>query len=400
MTYQEAVDWLYDAVPNFQRDGGSKNYKIGLEGPKELWSHLEYPGKSIPTMHVAGTNGKGSSAHLLASGMKEMGLRVGVFSSPHLFDFRERAKISTKLIPEAFVADWVSTHLKTFEALGSSFFELTLMLALSWFEHENVDWVILETGMGGRLDATNICSPEICLITNIGLDHQQFLGKDRVSIAGEKAGIIKPGVPVVIVEKDEETYQIFASAASEKCAPLFWAKSTDLTTDLKGSYQKENVNGAAQVLALLFPESKSLWSLGMNRVHENTSFFGRWTEISRKPRAVVDTGHNAAAFTFLIAQAHKECNGEQHWILGAAADKDLSAVMKQLPKNNHYYWVSTSNNRTIRSNELALIGAKFGLSGVSYLNVNMALEAAKENARDNDLIIISGSTFIIADLQL
>lgn len=329
-----------------------------------------------------------------------MGLRVGVFSSPHLFNFRERAKIGIHLIPETFVADWVSAHVKTFEALGSSFFELTLILALSWFEHEKVDWIILETGMGGRLDATNICSPEICLITNIGLDHQQYLGNNRRSIAAEKAGIIKPGVPVVIVEKDKETSQVFTSTASERGAPLFWAQSTDLHTDLKGLYQKENLSGAAQVLSLLFPESKSLWSLGMNRVYENTAFFGRWTEIYHKPRTIADTGHNGAAFKFLVAQAIKECKGEQHWIIGAAADKDLSGVMEQLPRSGHYYWVSTSNNRTLSSKDLALIGAKFGLSGQSHLHVNAALEAAKKNAKDADLIIVTGSTFVIADLEL
>ena len=239
MTYQEAVDWLYSAVPNFQRDGGSKNYKIGLDNPKKLWSYLGWPSSSISTVHIAGTNGKGSSAHLLASGMKEMGLRVGVFSSPHLFNFRERAKIGTNLIPESFVADWISAHLKTFETLGSSFFELTLMLALSWFEHERVDWIILETGLGGRLDATNICSPDICLITNIGLDHQQYLGNNRRTIAAEKAGIIKPGVPVVIVENDKETSHVFTSTAFERGAPLFWAQSTDLDTDLKDCIKKK-----------------------------------------------------------------------------------------------------------------------------------------------------------------
>ena len=400
MTYQEAVEWLYSAVPNFQRDGGSKNYKIGLDNPKELWSYLGWPSSSISTVHIAGTNGKGSSAHLLASGMKEMGLRVGVFSSPHLFNFRERAKIGTNLIPESFVADWISAHLKTFETLGSSFFELTLMLALSWFEHERVDWIILETGLGGRLDATNICSPDICLITNIGLDHQQYLGNNRRSIAAEKAGIIKPGVPVVIVENDKETSHVFTSTAFERGAPLFWAQSTDLDTDLKGLYQKGNLNGAAQVLSLLFPESKSLWSLGMNRVYENTAFFGRWTEINRKPRIIVDTGHNGPAFKFLVAQANKECKGEQHWIIGATAHKDFSAVMEQLPKSGHYHWVSTSNNRTLSSKDLALIGAKFGLSGLSHLDVNAAVEAAKKNAKNNDLIIVSGSTFVIADLEL
>ncbi|NDH78614.1 MAG: bifunctional folylpolyglutamate synthase/dihydrofolate synthase, partial [Flavobacteriia bacterium] len=187
MTYDEAVQWLYSAVPNFQRDGGSKNYKIGLEGPQELWSYLENPSIDIPTIHVAGTNGKGSTVHLMASGMREMGLRVGVFSSPHLFDFRERAKIGTTKVPESFIIEFVTHHQDFFIKGGYSFFELTLMLALLWFEHEKVDWIILETGMGGRLDATNICRPELTVITNIGLDHVQWLGNTRAAIAAEKA---------------------------------------------------------------------------------------------------------------------------------------------------------------------------------------------------------------------
>jgi len=400
MTYPEAVQWLYDAVPNFQRDGGSKNYKIGLEGPQELWEYLECPGHSIPTIHIAGTNGKGSSTHLLASGMKEMGLRVGVFSSPHLFDFRERAKIGSEMISEEYVAQWVAQHVNAFEERGNSFFELTMMLAMSWFEDQQVDWIILETGMGGRLDATNICSPEICLITNIGLDHQQFLGNNRRTIAGEKAGIIKAGVPVVVVEKDAETKEAFIDASSAKGAPLFWANSYDLPSDLKGSYQKYNINGAAAVLDLLFPESKSLWSLGFTRVRENTGFFGRWTPISESRRGVVDTGHNSAAFTFLVEQAAAECRSRQHWVLGAAADKDFSAVLKQLPKEANYYWTATSNNRTLSAEGLSEIGSKFELNGRQYDNVNSALEAAKIAAEEGDLIIVAGSNFVVADLQL
>ena len=400
MTYREAVEWLYSAVPNFQRDGGSKNYKIGLEGPQELWEYLECPGHSIPTIHIAGTNGKGSSTHLLASGMKEMGLRVGVFSSPHLFDFRERAKIGSELISKEFVAEWVSTHLEAFQERGNSFFELTMMLAMSWFEDQQVDWIILETGMGGRLDATNICSPEICLITNIGLDHQQFLGNDRRTIAGEKAGIIKAGVPVVVVEKDKETEVAFIEKARKEGAPFFWANSYDLSSDLKGSYQKYNINGAAQVLDLLFPESKSLWSLGFTRVAENTGFFGRWTEISTSPRIVADTGHNSAAFAFLVEQAAAECRGRQHWVLGAAADKDMSSVMEQLPKDASYYWTATSNNRTLAGTALAEIGSEFGLVGRAFENVNDALEGAKLAAEEADLIIVAGSNFVIADLRL
>ena len=400
MTYKEAVEWLYGAVPNFQRDGGSKNYKIGLEGPQELWEYLGFPGSSIPTIHIAGTNGKGSSTHLIASGMREMGLRVGVFSSPHLFDFRERAKIGSEMISEDFVANWVADHAKDFQERGSSFFELTLMLAMSWFEDQQVDWIILETGMGGRLDATNICSPEICLITNIGLDHQQFLGNDRRTIAGEKAGIIKAGVPVVVVEKDPQTEEAFTEKALREGAPLFWANAYDLPSDLKGTYQKFNINGAAQVLDLLFPESKSLWSLGFARVQENTGFFGRWTQICNSPRVVADTGHNSAAFSFLVEQAAAECRGRQHWVLGAAADKDMSAVMKQLPKNASYYWTATSNNRTLSAEALAEIGSEFGLIGAAFKNVNDALDEAKLAAKEVDLIIVTGSNFVIADLRL
>ncbi len=400
MTYTEAVEWLYGAVPNFQRDGGSKNYKIGLEGPRELWEYLDFPGSSIPTIHIAGTNGKGSSTHLIASGMKEMGLRVGVFSSPHLFDFRERAKIGSDMISKDFVADWVSNHVKAFEERGNSFFELTMMLAISWFEDQQVDWIILETGMGGRLDATNICSPEICLITNIGLDHQQFLGNDRRTIAGEKAGIIKAGVPVVVVQKDEETEVAFTEKARNEGAPLFWAKAFDLPSDLKGTYQRFNINGAAQVLELLFPESKSLWGLGFTRVAKNTGFFGRWTEILSSPRVVADTGHNSAAFAFLVEQAAAECQGRQHWVLGAAADKDMSSVMEQLPKDAKYYWTATSNNRTLSAAGLAEIGSEFGLIGATFENVNDALDEAKLAAEEEDLIIVAGSNFVIADLRL
>jgi len=253
MTYEQAVQWLFDAVPNFQRDGGTKDYKIGLDGPKALWEALHFPGKTIPTIHVAGTNGKGSTVHLLASGMKEMGLRVGVFSSPHLFDFRERAKIGTEMVPEEFVRQFVETNKDFFAKGGYSFFELTTMLALAWFEQEAVDWIVLETGMGGRLDATNICEPELTLITNIGLDHTQWLGSTLAAIATEKSGIMKEGVPVIIGEAHVETREVFIQSARAKNAPLFWSHSYGIVTDLMGSYQTLNSDAAATALDLLFP---------------------------------------------------------------------------------------------------------------------------------------------------
>lgn len=401
MTYDEAVQWLYSAVPNFQRDGGSKNYKIGLEGPQELWSNLGNPGTEIPTIHVAGTNGKGSTVHLMASGMREMGLRVGVFSSPHLFDFRERAKIGTTKVPESFVIEFFTEHQDFFTEGGYSFFELTLMLALLWFEHEKVDWIILETGMGGRLDATNICQPELILITNIGLDHEQWLGNSRAAIAGEKAGIIKPGVPAILVQKDPETQAVFERMAHDQKAPLFWASSFEFKSDLRGDYQKDNINGAATALELLFPEYRALWSLGFTRVVANTGLQGRWMIIGEEPRTVCDTGHNGHAFSELVPQAQRESEGTIHWVLGSAGDKDFKKVLELLPKDeSKYYWTGSSSLRTAPPEVLGELAASMGYYGNHYNSVRDAWDAAKNNAEPKDLIFIGGSTFVIADLAL
>ena len=401
MTYDEAVQWLYSAVPNFQRDGGSKNYKIGLEGPQELWSYLGYPATEIPTIHVAGTNGKGSTVHLMASGMREMGLRVGVFSSPHLFDFRERAKIGTTKVPESFVIEFFTEHQDFFTEGGYSFFELTLMLALLWFEHEKVDWIILETGMGGRLDATNICQPELILITNIGLDHEQWLGNSRAAIASEKAGIIKPGVPAILVQKDPETQAVFERIAHDQKAPLFWASSFEFKSDLRGDYQKDNINGAATALDLLFPEYRAVWSLGFTRVVANTGLQGRWMIVGEEPRTVCDTGHNGDAFSQLVPQAQRESEGTIHWVLGSAGDKDFKKVLELLPKDgSKYYWTGSSSLRTTPPEVLGELAASMGYYGNHYNSVRDAWDAAKNNAEPKDLIFIGGSTFIIADLAL
>lgn len=400
MTYIEAVNWLYAAVPNFQRDGGGKNYKIGLEGPEALWNYLDRPSDAIPTIHIAGTNGKGSSAHLISAGLQSMGCQVGVFSSPHLFNFRERAKIGTKMVPESFVAQWVSQHRSEIEQKGNSFFELTLMLAMSWFEEQKVDWIVLETGMGGRLDATNICTPEICLITNIGLDHKEWLGNTRAEIAREKAGIMKLGIPVVIVEDDPETSPAFISAANSIGAPLFWAGLFNGITDLAGGYQSLNIQGAAAVLNLLHPEFQAVWSEGFKHVNELTGFFGRWSTIGHSPRVVCDTGHNYHAFVHLVVQAERESRGRIHWILGAAIDKDSKAILSLLPKTSSYYFTSCSSPRGKEGEELAKEANILGLTSSSFTDVNSALKAAKKEAAAEDLIFVGGSTFVIADLEL
>jgi dihydrofolate synthase/folylpolyglutamate synthase len=401
MTYDEAVQWLYSAVPNFQRDGGNKNYKIGLEGPQELWSNLGYPTTDIPTIHVAGTNGKGSTVHLMASGMREMGLRVGVFSSPHLFDFRERAKIGSTKVPESFIIEFVSQHQDFFTRGGYSFFELTLMLALGWFEEEKVDWIILETGMGGRLDATNICRPELTVITNIGLDHEQWLGTNRAAIAAEKAGIIKAGVPAVIVQKDSETQAVFERVTNDQKAPIFWASGFEFESDLRGDYQKYNINGAATALDLLFPEYQAVWSLGFARVVANTGLQGRWMIIDQEPRTVCDTGHNGHAFSELVPQVQRECEGTIHWVLGSAGDKDFKKVLELLPiEGSKFYWAASTSPRTAAPEVLGELAASMGRYGNHFSTVQEAWSAAKNNSKPKDLIFIGGSTFIVSDLAL
>ncbi len=399
MTYKQAVQWLFDAVPNFQRDGGTKDYKIGLDGPKALWEALHFPGKTIPTIHVAGTNGKGSTVHLLASGMKEMGLRVGVFSSPHLFDFRERAKIGTEMVPEEFVRQFVETNKDFFAKGGYSFFELTTMLALAWFEQEAVDWIVLETGMGGRLDATNICEPELTLITNIGLDHTQWLGSTLAAIATEKSGIMKEGVPVIIGEAHVETREVFIQSARAKNAPLFWSYSYGIATDLMGSYQTLNSDAAATALDLLFPAERTVWELGFSRVVVNTGLQGRWQKIQSRPTVICDTGHNEHALRHIVQQAHNEAN-HVHWVLGMAADKEHAKALQWFPKTDSFYWTSTQSKRCLSSDQLAKIADEIGYNGATYTSVEEALNAAINLAKEDDLIFVGGSTFVVADLKL
>lgn len=399
MTYEQAVQWLFGAVPNFQRDGGTKDYKIGLDGPKALWEALHFPGKTIPTIHVAGTNGKGSTVHLLASGMKEMGLRVGVFSSPHLFDFRERAKIGTEMVPEEFVRQFVETNKDFFAKGGYSFFELTTMLALAWFEQEAVDWIVLETGMGGRLDATNICEPELTLITNIGLDHTQWLGSTLAAIATEKSGIMKEGVPVIIGEAHVETREVFIQSARAKNAPLFWSHSYGIATDLMGSYQTLNSDAAATALDLLFPAERTVWELGFSRVVVNTGLQGRWQKIQSRPTVICDTGHNEHALRHIVQQAHNEAN-HVHWVLGMAADKEHAKALQWFPKTDSFYWTSTQSKRCLSSDQLAKIADEIGYNGATYISVEEALNAAINLAKEDDLIFVGGSTFVVADLKL
>ena len=399
MTYEQAVQWLFDAVPNFQRDGGTKDYKIGLDGPKALWEALHFPGKTIPTIHVAGTNGKGSTVHLLASGMKEMGLRVGVFSSPHLFDFRERAKIGTEMVPEEFVRQFVESNKNFFAKGGYSFFELTTMLALAWFEQEAVDWIVLETGMGGRLDATNICEPELTLITNIGLDHTQWLGSTLAAIATEKSGIMKEGVPVIIGEAHVETREVFIQSARAKNAPLFWSHSYGIATDLMGSYQTLNSDAAAAALDLLFPAERKIWELGFSRVVVNTGLQGRWQKIQSRPTVICDTGHNEHALRHIVQQAHNEAN-HVHWVLGMAADKEHAKALQWFPKTDSFYWTSTQSKRCLSSDQLAKIADEIGYNGATYTSVEEALNAAINLAKEDDLIFVGGSTFVVADLKL
>lgn len=403
MNYAEAVQWLFDAVPNFQRDGGSKDYKIGLDKPAELWERLGRPGGNIPTIHIAGTNGKGSTCHMIAAGLWSLGNRVGLFSSPHLFSFRERAKIGRELVSEEFVASFISNHQILFERKGYSFFEISLMLALSWFEQERVDWIILETGMGGRLDATNICAPKICGITNIGLDHTQYLGDTKAKIAAEKGGIIKPHVPVVIGQKDAETVEVFETIAAHRQAPLLWSKEMDVWTDLPGSFQKDNVNIAGTILEYLYPNDQEIWQQGFKKVVEKTGLQGRWQVLSSRPVVICDTGHNLMAFEQIVKEILKLNWQMVHWILGMSSDKSHQEVfnlLSAIPGVHQFYWVSTESPRCLSAEVLSEKAKRSGLTGRIFSNVNEAKKQALSEANEDDVIFIGGSNFVVADLTL
>ena len=403
MNYQETLSWMFNRLPMFQIQGkNALNNK--LDNILTFTSALGNPQTKFKSLHIAGTNGKGSSSSMLASILQEAGYKVGLYTSPHLKDFRERIKIDGKEIPEGYVVNFISENKSFLEKHSLSFFEMTVGMAFSYFAEEKVDIAVIEVGLGGRFDSTNIITPEVSLITNISKDHTDILGDTLPKIAFEKAGIIKQNVPVVISEYQEETAPVFTARAKEIKAPIIFANhiETSLTTDLQGAYQEKNIKGVIAVTELLIHQG---WDItpeniaqGLLHVVHNTNLKGRWQTLGSCPTIVCDTGHNVGGLTYVMEQLKKQTYTHLHIIVGFVKEKDVNSVLELFPKEATYYFCSPAIARGLNVDTLKEIATTKGLQGERYSSVAEALNAAKAQALPTDFIFVGGSTFVVAEV--
>jgi dihydrofolate synthase/folylpolyglutamate synthase len=405
MTYQETVHWMFNQLPMYQLQGASA-YKKDLTNIILLLDYLGNPQQHLKCIHVAGTNGKGSTSHMLASILQEAGYKTGLYTSPHLKDFRERIKINGADISEEFVTNFILKHKTFFESNDLSFFEMSVGLAFEYFRHEQVEIAVIEVGMGGRLDATNIITPLISVITNIGLDHTQFLGNTLEAIAFEKAGIIKANIPVVIGEYTHETRPVFLTKAAENNAEIFFASdliSQTYPSELLGDYQLANKKTVLQTITVLqsqneFKVSETAVKNGLLHVIQNTGLHGRWQQIHSHPKAVCDTAHNKHGLAVVMNQVLNEKFARLHVVLGLVNDKDLEEILPVFPKNAIYYFCRPNIPRGLDASILKKKAEEFELEGKVYDSVPEAYQTALENAKDSDFIYIGGSTFVVAEI--
>jgi len=404
MTYIETVNWMFQQLPMYQNQGKTA-YKKDLTNTLLLAKHLNHPERNFKSIHVAGTNGKGSTSHMLASVLQEAGYKVGLYTSPHLKDYRERIKINGEDINEDYVVQFIEKHKTFLEANSLSFFEMTVGMAFSYFSEEKVDIAIIEVGLGGRLDSTNIITPEVSVITNIGLDHTQFLGNTLEAIAKEKGGIIKPNVPVVIGETQKETHTVFNTLAKVNDTAIYFADqlvTNDLKSDLVGNYQKHNIKTVIKTIDVLcnrdFLVTKNQLQNGLLHVVKNTNLKGRWQVLQNQPKIVCDTAHNKEGLIYIAEQLKTEAFDNLHIVFGVVNDKDLSSILHLLPKKATYYFCKPNIFRGLDAKVLQSACLAEGLCGEVYLSVNEALMSAKMNATPEDFIYIGGSTFVVAEI--
>ena len=392
-------------MPMFERQGAS-GYKEGLANTKALDEHFNHPHKNYKTIHIAGTNGKGSCSHSIAAILQTAGYRVGLYTSPHLVDFSERIRVNGEPISEDYVIDFVERERHFFEPLHPSFFEVTTALAFKYFSDMKVDVAVIEVGLGGRLDCTNIISPILSVITNISFDHTQFLGNTLAKIAGEKAGIIKKDTRVIIGEVTPETRPVFEAKAKEMDAPICFAEdnpymnAADMMTDLKGIYQQKNANTILTAMTNM-PELKITDEdirRGLANVCTLTGLKGRWQTLEQHPLTICDTGHNVAGWKYLSKQISRQPCDTLHIVFGMVDDKDVDAVMDMLPQSAIYYFTKAETHRAINEQILKEKAEAKGLFGNTYPTVSQAYNAAKSNARENDFVFIGGSSYVVADL--
>ncbi len=399
MDYAATLHWLYARLPMYQRVGAAA-LNPNLDRVTELVTYLGNPQHKFKSLHVAGTNGKGSSSHMLASILQETGLKVGLYTSPHLKDFRERIRLNGTPISEKEVVAFVTEHGNFFDKHQCSFFEMTLGLAVDYFAKQQVDIAVIEVGLGGRLDATNVILPEGCLITNIALDHQQFLGNTRASIAREKAGIIKPNTPVVVVEKDAETLPVFEEIAHQNDAPLLFASSHNYTTDLLGDYQQQNINGVVSLLKALTQLAVSDLQIkqGLQRVVANTGLRGRWEILAENPKIIADVAHNTAGLKIVFTQLNSLKFNHLHIVFGVVNDKGIEDILPLLPATATYYLCAANVPRALDVGALASAFKSWGFTYSTHTSVRRALAKAKSVASKDDTIYVGGSLFVVAEI--
>ena len=404
MTYQDTLNWMFSQLPMYQRQGKTA-FKKDLSNTLKLAEHLNNPENKFKSVHVAGTNGKGSTSHILASVLQEAGYKVGLYTSPHLKDFRERIKINGQEVSKHFVIGFIKRNKDFFEANKLSFFEMTVGMAFDYFAKQNIDIAVVEVGLGGRLDSTNIVIPEVSIITNIGLDHTQFLGDTLEAIAFEKGGIIKPNIPVVIGETQKETAPVFKSLAKSCDSEILFADqlvSEVYKSDLIGSYQSKNIKTVIQTVKQLqgkgFKISKKNIKQGLLKVVKNTGLLGRWQILKERPKVVCDTGHNREGLIYVMQQLSNETFESLHIVFGVVNDKDLRSILDLLPKKATYYFCKPNIPRGLDAEELQQTFSSYKLKGRAYKSVNEAYNSALNNARKDDFIYVGGSTFVVAEI--
>lgn len=427
MNYKQTLDYLYGKLPMFTRVGAIA-FKKDLHNTIAMCEKLGNPQHKFKTIHVGGTNGKGSTSHMLAAILQQAGYKTGLYTSPHLKDFRERIRINGEMITEDFVTDFVAEQQDIMEEISPSFFEVTVAMAFSYFAKEQVDIAIIEVGLGGRLDSTNIITPELSVITNISLDHTNILGTTLPEIAKEKAGIIKPGIPVVIGEQQEETKALFIQKAVESNSRITFADQElhitnlvkkekylnadvfsgnaplyqHLELDLNGSYQRKNILTVIQSIQILKEKGyqiadEALYA-ALKDVKGLTGLQGRWQTLGENPLIICDTGHNIGGITEVVQNINDTPHDQLHVVIGMVKDKDISGVLKLLPKDAHYYFCKPELERALPAAELAEEAKQYELIGDVFPTVQLAFQAAKDNADSNDMIFVGGSTFVVAEV--
>ena len=402
MTYTETINWLFHQLPFYQKQG-KRAYKGSLDNILKLDKHLNSPHKRFPSIHIAGTNGKGSTSHILCSILMEENYKVGLYTSPHLIDFRERIKVNGKMISKNFVVDFVHSNQLFIEDNSFSFFELSIAMAFSYFKARGVDIAIIETGLGGRLDSSNIISPLVSIITNVGLDHQEFLGYSIAEIAFEKAGIIKKNTPVVLGEYIKDAYLIFKEIAHRNNSPIHLAEKTlkNYYTDLGGTFQKKNIETALKSIEVLSKHKKigaKAISNGLKKVVKNTGLLGRWQVLRQKPLTICDIGHNLHAFQKIITQPELLKAKKIHFVLGFVKGKDIQSIIKLLPNNSQFYFCSPNIERAIKVDYIKEAIKQLDINYNFYSSVFEAFAHTQKEAENDDLIFLGGSTFVVSEI--